>query len=77
MRKISFLLILVSTTCVGYTQENMHPAPKQSTPFVIRNATIHTGTGKVLEGAYVTFENGKIQAVGIGNPAAFASAQVR
>lgn len=76
MRKIFFLLFLVSTTCVAYAQENMHPAPKQTAPVVIRNATVHTGTGKVLEGSYVIIENGKIKAIGTGNPGEVPSAEV-
>lgn len=39
------------------------PAPAQSEPIAIMNATAHLGNGEVIENAIITFENGKIQLV--------------
>lgn len=75
MRKIFFSILLISTTCIAYTQENMHPAPKQVKPMVIQNATIHTGTGKNIEAGYLVFENGKIKAIGTGTPVGATDAE--
>ncbi|MES2892670.1 MAG: amidohydrolase family protein [Bacteroidota bacterium] len=76
MYKIFFSILFMSTTCVGYTQENMHPAPKQAKPIVIQNATIHNGNGKVLEGAYLVIENGKIKALGTGTVTSIPGAEI-
>lgn len=40
------------------------PAPPQTEPMAIVNATVHTGTGPALESATVLFEDGRITAVG-------------
>ncbi|MFT5617136.1 MAG: imidazolonepropionase-like amidohydrolase [Arenicella sp.] len=40
------------------------PAPKQSQPIAITGATIHVGDGTVIENGVITFQNGKIVAVG-------------
>ena len=36
------------------------PAPKQSQPIAITNATIHTATGNVIQNGSIVFDNGKI-----------------
>lgn len=46
------------------SQDNVAPAPAQSQPIVITNATIHTGNGKVIENGSIVVVNGKITAVG-------------
>lgn len=48
-------------------QETVYPAPKQSGTIVITNATVHTGTGQVLNNASITIQDGKITAIGSGN----------
>ncbi len=40
------------------------PAPKQSKPIAITGATIHVGDGTVIENGVITFQDGKIVAVG-------------
>ncbi|QBO58779.1 amidohydrolase family protein [Chryseobacterium salivictor] len=42
------------------------PAPKQTVPVAITGATLHTGTGTVLQNASLVFDNGKI--TGINSP---------
>ena len=36
------------------------PAPKQTERICLKGGTVHTGTGKVIENAYLVFENGKV-----------------
>lgn len=45
-------------------QETVYPAPAQSKPIAVVGATVHTGTGQVLENATVLMVDGKITAVG-------------
>ena len=40
------------------------PAVKQSEPIVLSGATIHTGTGEVIENGVIAFNNGTITAIG-------------
>lgn len=40
------------------------PAPAQSQPILITNATAHLGNGQVIENSYIAFDQGKITFVG-------------
>jgi imidazolonepropionase-like amidohydrolase len=42
------------------------PAKAQSKPVVITGATIHVGNGQVINNGYITFDKGKITAIGEG-----------
>ena len=75
MKKI-FLIVLVLCAAIVNAQENMHPSPAQAGPVVIKNAFIHLGNGKVFESGYISFEKGKITAVGNGDNASMPSAMV-
>ena len=67
MKKIfSFLFLL--TALVGVAQVPT-PAGAQTKPILITGATIHTGTGQVIENGAVAFENGKLTYVGATAPA--------
>ena len=46
------------------SQSNVVPGAVQKAPIVIKNATVHTGEGTVIENATIVIENGKITAVG-------------
>ena len=74
MRKI-LLSILIGGVMVAHSQSNILPAEKQKAPIVVKNATIHTGTGEVLENATIVITDGKITAVG-KNVTAPAGAEV-
>lgn len=67
MKKILFLV------CFGFSlglsaQETVLPAKPQTDPIYIINATIHTGTGTVIEKGTIRVEAGKIVAVGDNIP---------
>ncbi|HEY6062557.1 MAG TPA: amidohydrolase, partial [Chitinophagaceae bacterium] len=64
MKKIFLSFIICGIGLVAGAQSNVLPAEKQKTPIVITNATIHTGTGEVLENASIVIVDGKITAVG-------------
>jgi imidazolonepropionase-like amidohydrolase len=62
MKKIfSFLFLL--TALIGVSQVPT-PAGPQTKPILITGATVHTGTGQVIENGAVAFENGKLTYVG-------------
>ncbi len=52
--------------CVGKSQaqETIYPTPAQTQDVALVHATIHTGTGEVIEDGIVTFSKGKIVSVG-------------
>jgi hypothetical protein len=61
------ILALIASSQISYGQASIYPAKAQNKPIAIIGATIHTGTGKVIENGYISFENGKI--IGIGDAA--------
>lgn len=61
MKKFLFLFL---SPLLAFAQSVPTPAPKQTKAVVIKNATIHKGTGEVLNNAAIRFENGKITAIG-------------
>lgn len=64
MKKILLSLFIYTCWCTLNAQETVYPAPKQSQPIAITNATIHVGNGQVLNNASVLIVDGKITAVG-------------
>lgn len=64
MRKIFLSFISIVAVLAASAQANILPAEKQKGPIAIKNATVHTGDGKVMENATIVMENGKITAVG-------------
>lgn len=58
------ILFLVSIVCGNVVAQNPAPAPPQSQPVLIKGATIHTGTGEVIENGMLLFNEGKIVQVG-------------
>ncbi len=63
MRKI--LLAIAALTYLTVTaQESVYPAKENKGVTFIKNATIHTGNGKVIENGTIRINNGKIEEVG-------------
>ena len=56
------LFFLLLCTCVR--AQNPTPAPTQSTPFAVTNATVHVGDGTVIENATLLVSNGRLENVG-------------
>jgi imidazolonepropionase-like amidohydrolase len=71
MKKI-FLSLggLLLGTILTYGQANIVPAKAQTQTIAIVGATIHIGNGQVIENGYITFNKGKITAVGSGTATA-------
>ncbi|HEU4472885.1 MAG TPA: amidohydrolase family protein [Flavisolibacter sp.] len=64
MKKILLSLFSFGLLLLANAQETVYPAPKQSQPTAITNATVHIGNGQVLNNATVLIVDGKITAVG-------------
>ncbi|MDY8137715.1 amidohydrolase family protein [Aquimarina sp. 2201CG5-10] len=63
MKKIIFIIVL----CIfflGNTIAQQTPAKAQAEAITITGATAHIGNGEVIENSIITFENGKITAIG-------------
>jgi imidazolonepropionase-like amidohydrolase len=60
----------------AYAQETIAPAGPQQKPVFLTNAVIHVGNGQVIEKGTITFDKGKITAVGTSVAAAPADATV-
>src|SRR3954464_10070700 len=64
MRKIFVTILFICSLVIAKAQETVYPAPKQTTPVIITNATVHVGNGQVLENASILITDGKIAQVG-------------
>lgn len=59
------LLVFSIILCLKATAQTVPvPAPVQTRPILITNATAHLGNGQVIENSYIAFEKGKITFVG-------------
>ena len=61
MKYLFFLLLWLPWLAQG---QRLAPAPPQQRPILLSGATLHTGTGEVIENALVGFADGKITLVG-------------
>jgi imidazolonepropionase-like amidohydrolase len=64
MKKIFLSILFFGSLLMAHAQETVYPAPPQSQPILITNATIHIGNGQVMENASILIKDGKIAAVG-------------
>ncbi|MES1215604.1 MAG: amidohydrolase family protein [Bacteroidota bacterium] len=64
MRKIILILLVICFVVKMNAQETVHPAPPNKGITYIKNATIHTGTGLVINNGNIKINNGKIEQVG-------------
>ena len=63
-------------TILAYGQATILPAAPQSKPVTITGATIHVGNGQVINNGYITFDKGKITAIGEGTPSNTSGADI-
>ena len=64
MKNIFIILFFTLAAFRLSAQETVYPAPVQSQPVALTNATIHVGNGQVIEKGSILFVNGKIAGVG-------------
>ena len=64
MKKIIIIIGVLTTTIICFAQETVYPAKENKGLTFIKNATIHTGNGKVIENGTIKISNGKIEEVG-------------
>ena len=64
MKHIITSLALLAVCQFSFGQANVYPAKPQNKAIAIIGATIHTGTGQVIETGYITFDQGKITGMG-------------
>ena len=64
MKKFFLIISLLITTITFLGQETVYPARENKGLTFIKNATIHTGNGKVIENGTIKISNGKIEEVG-------------
>lgn len=62
--KILFFILSIGLFAVANGQSNVLPAKPQTGVTYIKNATIHTGNGKVIENGTIKIADGKIAEVG-------------
>lgn len=61
---LALLAFAIYTNHIMLAQSVPVPAPVQTQPILITNATAHLGNGQVIENSYIAFEKGKITFVG-------------
>ena len=76
MKKYIIILFAISTNIVANAQDNIPPAKPQVGTIIITNATVHTGTGAVLNNTSVQITNGKIEKIGSNITGDFPSAKI-
>lgn len=67
MKKILLFGGSLLSTILTYGQANIVPAKPQTNAITITGAVIHVGNGQVINNGYITFNKGKITAIGEGN----------
>jgi len=69
MKKIILIIQMLFLSVAVFAQDDVYPAKSQTEKITLANATVHVGNGTVIANGFVTFENGKITAVGASAPA--------
>ena len=65
MKKYTLIIAgLLLGNHLAFGQAGILPAKAQTKPVAIIGATIHVGNGQVIENGYISFDNGKITAIG-------------
>src|SRR3954452_6000674 len=63
MTKILLTITTMALVFSAKAQETVYPASKQAAPVLITNATVHIGSGQVLDNTSILFQDGKIAQV--------------
>ncbi len=77
IKNLTAALILCFLSLSAVAQPNISPAKKQDSLTVLLGGTIHTGDGQVIENGYVSFDKGKIVAVGDARTVKFNPTGIR
>ncbi len=64
MKKIFLSIFSSCFLLLAQAQETVYPAPPETQPILITNATIHVGNGQVIDNGSILIKDGKISAVG-------------
>lgn len=64
MKKIILYIVLFFVSINLLAQDDIYPAGPQKETIIIKNGTIHTATGAVIENGVLVLKNGKIFSVG-------------
>jgi hypothetical protein len=64
MKKTFIILLLIAVPFLRAASQVPEVAPAQKKPVILSGATIHTGTGEVIEKGVIEFSQGKITRVG-------------
>jgi len=70
MKKLLLITQMLVLSVAVFAQDDVYPAKSQTEKITLANATVHVGNGTVIANGFVTFESGKITAVGANAPAA-------
>ncbi|KZS38457.1 amidohydrolase [Aquimarina aggregata] len=65
MKKISYIILLLTFSIGNSSIAQQTPAKKQSETISISGAIAHIGTGEIIENSILIFKNGKITAIGV------------
>ncbi len=63
MKKILLIITIISLNKISVGQDNISPAPFLTGVSFIKNATVHTATGQVLQNTSIQINNGKIEKI--------------
>jgi imidazolonepropionase-like amidohydrolase len=76
MKKTLIFGGLLLSSVLTYAQATISPAKPQTKQIIITGATIHIGNGQVINNGYISFDKGKITAIGEGAAPNTAGAEI-
>ena len=76
MKKYLIIIFTISISIVVKAQDNISPAKPYTGVTIIKNATVHTGTGVVLNNTSIQIKNGKIEKIGNDISGDFATVRI-
>jgi imidazolonepropionase-like amidohydrolase len=68
MKKYIIIIGALVLNLSAFAQETIYPAPAYKGMLFIKNGTVHTGNGQVLENTTIQVKNGKIEKIGTNLP---------